>query len=393
MTTYDYDYIVVGAGIAGLMTSIRLAENGKRVILFEQRKVGSGASIGNQGIIHSGALYAELHPEVVKVCQEATTLFLKHFADSVIPTRRSLYFGDPHRVELVKAAWLKQGLKFEDSEPTAISEFIRPKIANRLSGTFIYEPIISPKQILINLVQLCLSLGVEIYKEVSVNEVLSSSSRFIGVKIGCNQLIRAKGCILCAGVENRMLLERMKLKSSNRIKSRLATVIAFKNNALDRPLICLNYGAPTLVPTVCNTVLGSLYGGDQPSVTRKDSWSVSSKHFNEVGSQVKKFVRRSAINFDESYVYSHPKTEASSGYADFAGVEPLYSVLDHAVLDGINNLWSLIPGKMTFAFHATSSLVSQILSLHQSIDIGSKIPTITELAKGLVQSEQWQPPG
>lgn len=68
----DYDYTVIGAGVSGLMTALRLAQAGARVGLFERGKIGAGASLGNHGIIHSGALYVELHPEITRACKEAT---------------------------------------------------------------------------------------------------------------------------------------------------------------------------------------------------------------------------------------------------------------------------------------------------------------------------------
>src|SRR5579871_5523569 len=71
----DYDYVIVGGGISGLMTALRLASGGARVGLFEQGALGSEASTSNHGMIHSGALYAELHPDVAALCLEANTLF------------------------------------------------------------------------------------------------------------------------------------------------------------------------------------------------------------------------------------------------------------------------------------------------------------------------------
>ncbi|HEX6778157.1 MAG TPA: FAD-dependent oxidoreductase, partial [Ktedonobacterales bacterium] len=60
----DYDYVIVGGGISGLMTALRLATCGFRIGLVEKGEIGSEASISNHGMIHSGALYSEFHPDV-----------------------------------------------------------------------------------------------------------------------------------------------------------------------------------------------------------------------------------------------------------------------------------------------------------------------------------------
>ena len=390
MSKYDYDYIVIGAGVTGLMTSVRLAENGAKVILFEQGKVGSGASIGNQGIIHSGGMYAELHPEVVGTCKETAKLFTRYFSNAIIPSRKSLFFADKKRIEEIRIIWEEQNLKFDDSSLDEIQEFMRSQIAKRFFGLSIYEPTVSPKQILINLAQLCLDLGVHIHTMTSVHEIVHNNNKFVGVKVGRNELVLARGGVLCSGIENKKFMENMQLKSATRIKSRLATMIAIKNNTLNRALISLNYGGLTLVPTVSDYVLGSLYGGQQPEILSNRVWSVNYKNFNDIVIQVNKLIRPSVINLNKIYAYSHAKTEVSSGSADFAGVEPSYYVFGHKLLDNLDNFWSIIPGKMSFVFHATAVVVSQILSTKQSISIKNKMPKITEQAVKLVHSEPWE---
>lgn len=56
-----YDFIVIGAGIAGVAISELLQRSGKRVLLLEEQdKVCSSSSAQQQGWFHAGALYAAL---------------------------------------------------------------------------------------------------------------------------------------------------------------------------------------------------------------------------------------------------------------------------------------------------------------------------------------------
>jgi glycine/D-amino acid oxidase-like deaminating enzyme len=56
-----YDFIVVGAGIAGLASAELLQRSGRQVLLLEaQDRICGGASAQQQGWFHTGALYAAL---------------------------------------------------------------------------------------------------------------------------------------------------------------------------------------------------------------------------------------------------------------------------------------------------------------------------------------------
>ena len=86
-----YDTIIIGAGIAGLFTALRLSKNGQKVLVVEKDKVGSGATIANHGTIHSGAHYMVHYPEIVKSCIEAQDLFLNLFPTAKLLSKNSIH--------------------------------------------------------------------------------------------------------------------------------------------------------------------------------------------------------------------------------------------------------------------------------------------------------------
>jgi glycerol-3-phosphate dehydrogenase len=57
MTELEYDIIVVGAGIAGLWLTARLAREGYNVILAEEGEIGGVQTLASQGMIHGGQKY------------------------------------------------------------------------------------------------------------------------------------------------------------------------------------------------------------------------------------------------------------------------------------------------------------------------------------------------
>lgn len=58
----DADVVVVGAGVTGLATALRLVEGGRRVVVLEARDVAAGTTLGTTGKVTSqhGVIYAEL---------------------------------------------------------------------------------------------------------------------------------------------------------------------------------------------------------------------------------------------------------------------------------------------------------------------------------------------
>ncbi len=47
--------VIVGGGIAGLSTAVRLTQAGFPITVLEASRMGGGASTRNQGWLHSGA--------------------------------------------------------------------------------------------------------------------------------------------------------------------------------------------------------------------------------------------------------------------------------------------------------------------------------------------------
>jgi len=56
----ELDCVILGGGIAGLWTLLRLRQAGYQALLLETRALGAGQSIAAQGIIHGGVKYALL---------------------------------------------------------------------------------------------------------------------------------------------------------------------------------------------------------------------------------------------------------------------------------------------------------------------------------------------
>ena len=82
-----YDYIVIGGGIVGLSTALKLQEANKRVLILEKEKtVGLHQSGRNSGVLHSGIYYK---PNSFKsnLCIRGRELMLEFLESKNIPHR------------------------------------------------------------------------------------------------------------------------------------------------------------------------------------------------------------------------------------------------------------------------------------------------------------------
>jgi glycine/D-amino acid oxidase-like deaminating enzyme len=387
----DYDYAIVGGGISGLMTALRLARCGFRVGLFEKGEIGSEASTGNHGMIHSGALYSELHPDVALLCIEANRLFHQVFSDAIVPLEDTWYFASSQRLEHFKRLWRLQGIPFLDVEKSAWTTLLQQKYAGSLSCASLPDFIVSPRRILVELVQMCLDLGVEISPMTPVHEVMLRHGTATAIRVGLRETVSAGEIILCAGLGLIRFLKQVESSAWEQLRPRLGLMVLFDNERLNRALLCLEYGGPTIAPTYGSPALVSLFNGLQPNIKRNGKWPVAGAQLAEVVKQARKYLQDDVLCLDTGRAYVCSKTEIAVGNLALS-TRPSFVCMNHEGLDGIKHLWSLLPGKWTLSFHATHSLVSQILHEDVGLPLSIQAHTVSVAAEDLVATEPWWDP-
>jgi glycine/D-amino acid oxidase-like deaminating enzyme len=109
--------VIVGGGIAGLATAVRLVQAGLPVTLLEASDLGSAASTRNQGWLHSGGLYALESAEYARTCYASLQRTLRFCSDCVEPGIPSMAFIFS-RPETLAAqwtdAWNAAGIPFQE---------------------------------------------------------------------------------------------------------------------------------------------------------------------------------------------------------------------------------------------------------------------------------------
>jgi glycine/D-amino acid oxidase-like deaminating enzyme len=377
----DYDAIVVGGGIAGLLTALRLALTGAEVILLERDKLGSGATVGNHGTIHSGALYARDHPRLTSRCQEAMLAYRRSFPGAAVPVGRSWYFASDERLVEFERCWRAQGIAHDVVDRDTAGDVLLTGARPSSRCAAVADYVVSSRQVLVSLAQRCLDAGVTFATSVPVLQVCAESGRRPAVRIGLRESLSAEHVVLCCGLGIGPLVQGMDASLARRLRSRLAFMAVLPNLRLDRALFCLEPGGPTVVPTTGGLVLASLFGGRQPGIESMGKRAVPLALAGDVLNGLRRWVRPDVVDAASPWGYGCSKTEVHG---------PNYAVVDHGSRDGRHGLWSLVPGKMTFALHATRELVTLMRGASPELALPPVDDRVSGEAERLVATEPWQ---
>lgn len=77
--------VIVGGGLAGLSTAMRLAQMGHAITLFERMQLGARASTRNQGWLRSGADTALDQPALSHLCHQELQATLAFCPECAVP--------------------------------------------------------------------------------------------------------------------------------------------------------------------------------------------------------------------------------------------------------------------------------------------------------------------
>lgn len=385
MTTDAVDCVVVGGGVAGLMTAVRLAGTGRRVVVLERDLLGSGSTTGNHGMLHSGALYARWHPQIVAACQHAQRAYASSFPDCMVPAESGWYVGSSQTMRTYEALWRSHGIIHREVALGEIRELIRDARAVRACA--VDELIIDTRSLLIDLAARCVSLGVEIAVGVGAQRVVIDNGDVRAVETA-REHIATPNVVLCAGIGTANLLRRSGSLLGDELRSRLEMMVAFPGR-LPRQITGLEFGWPAVAPTVAATVLASRYGASQRWVNRPGRWPVPAAEAAALGKELSQWFTPGLIDHGDGVAWVCSKTEHTGAGPDQWGTAPNYAVFNHSTRENITGLWTVLPGKMTLALHASRDVTSQITDITPPLELSPHTAVPDERVAELVAVSPW----
>jgi hypothetical protein len=94
------------------------------------------------------------------------------------------------------------------------------------------------------------------------------------------------------------------------------------------------------------------------------------------------------VDYERGFAWVCSKTEYAGPHSDRWGVNPNYAVIDHAAADGISGLWTVLPGKMTLALHASAAVTARITQSEEDLTLPQPRGDMSR-AQEFVVAEPW----
>ncbi|MGV9678809.1 NAD(P)/FAD-dependent oxidoreductase [Nocardia sp. NPDC003482] len=387
--THRYDCIVIGGGVAGLMTAARLAARGIAVALLEGDRLGAGATTRNHGMVHSGAMYARWHPEIVAACRRAQSAYRASFPECVSGIETCWYIGKPDTMAEYEARWRHHDIAAHGLDAGQLREVLSAAPAAEVHGRAVREVFIDTHRLIIDLAARCVASNVAVLVGVSGLRVEAGPDGVRGVETAAG-FLSSPNVVSCNGMGAHELLARSESVVSVELSSRLEMMMAFPGE-LPCAITGLEFGWPAVAPSAAGgAVLASWYGAPQRFVHARARWPVPAADTAELAAVLRQWLRPGLIDTSAGVGWMCSKTEHTRGRGDQWGTEPDFAVIDHGARDGIAGWWTVLPGKMTLALHASQAVVTAIARDEEPLPLPGEHDGCGEDVAELVEISPWR---
>ncbi|MEV6928108.1 FAD-dependent oxidoreductase [Dactylosporangium sp. NPDC051485] len=386
----SYDTIVIGGGVAGLITALRLARAGQAVALLEADQLGSGATCANHGMLHSGALYARRHPHVVANCRQAQPAFTTLLAAAELPTQPAVYVVHRSDADGFRSHLDQHGIAHQPGAAHDLAADTGDGDAYRLVQ--VGERVFSSRRIVTILAGQVLAAGVTVCTGVTVQRINHESGKVTGVALSTGERLTGRTVVVAAGTGTATLLRACGSHDSDLLKSRLDMMIHLPATTIRQGLIFTELHRPVLMPARDGGTLTSYFGGTQPDITGRRAYAVDLGKATALLEQTRRACADGVVDPTGAVAYVAGKTDyIGTAHAEHGRINPGFHVIHHEHTDGIHGLHTVITGKMTLAFHASKAAADAIL--RSTLPLAITPTTAADVPCALVAVEPWAPTG
>lgn len=205
--------VIVGGGIAGLATAVRLAQSRIPVTVLEKGRLGAAASTRNQGWLHSGAAYAPDYPGIAALCYESLRETLAYCPECVESTHAGAIFLLDSRgthARRWRRAWSDVGLPYLPLPPTQLAEQVPALSVPAGHDAFVLPDRSFRTDVLLRrLADDAQKAGAELLTGIEVARLVADAGTVRGVVTAAGEEIPARLTVLAADAGNLSLVEQI----------------------------------------------------------------------------------------------------------------------------------------------------------------------------------------
>lgn len=211
-----YDVILIGGGIAGLMSAHKLCEIGLSVALVENKNVfASGPSTRNEGWLHRGTYHATSiinREEAIQVARRCIYghEYIRRFAPEAIEDadkRPLALIKDVSRIDEIMSRWAEAGVTYGHLTKSQAQNRIPDANFKDAAGIFEVDDVsLNTRLLYRKLINLSLKSGCEFFLGYEINKIIDQNI-YLENKCGESQHISAEKIVYSSGVGAKKLFE------------------------------------------------------------------------------------------------------------------------------------------------------------------------------------------
>jgi glycerol-3-phosphate dehydrogenase len=367
------DVCIVGSGVVGLLTALGLSRMGFNCILLEQGYPGSGASLNCAGVLHSGARYAVVDPELAERCFSSGQKLLEDYPFAIDSTKKAYYVGfSPEHYSYSKqlldaCASYNCSINYVAAEQLLAEE---PKLSNAKFGLEVPDYIIDPAKLIISCLKHLKYLDTTVLCGVNI---ISLYHELSGWKLQVSDesqvfQINSKGLIIAAGSWSTHLLNIfLDVQLATRYIN--GSMIVFSKRLTNRVVSLCNTPSTgdTLVPCYGQTLAGSTWRAQESFAPT----CVNQNDFDEAIEKASTLIRHQYMKYC-SHSYSGVRSILMDSRDDFESVSRHFPrdfyIMSGKALCKFPNLVAVFGGKLTLSQNMASAAIASLLE-----QIGSKV--------------------
>ena len=372
MTPLETDVVVVGGGVTGVAVLRDLALRGVHAILVERFDLGTGTSGRWHGLLHSGARYAVRDQESARECIEENTT-LRRIAPHTIEDIGGLFVLLPGDDEAYAAQFVEgckaSGIPTEELSAAAAHRR-EPLLAPDVKLAFsVPDGGIDSWGLLRSMAADAEARGCQVLVRHPIVGVERAGDRITAVRvhdavagedrlIGCQWVVNAAGA--WAGEVGRMAGVPITMIAGKGVMVVMASrYVRGVVNACRKPA-----DGDIIVPQHEVAILGTtseqVASADDISVGLADVDRMIDMCAQMVPAIASGRVLRAFAGSRPLYKPEAPAGDGQAGGGDTREVSRTFTVLDHASLNGLDNMFSIVGGKLTTCRQMAEAVVDRL---------------------------------